>query len=156
MKNSNNLDNVGIHGQLTIKTFKNGVLVREAGPFKNKVVTSSGYGRNLILRALAGDATYPVEIDSASVGDNNTAPADGNTALGNSLVALIPITNKSVANNVLTVDVFANTTVLPNDTYEEFGLFCNARMLSRVIISPPYTKATGEDTLFVYTLTMTG
>jgi hypothetical protein len=156
MKSSNNLDQLGIVGQLTIKTFKDGQLIREIGPFKNKVVTSSGYGRNLILRALAGDTTYPVEIDSAAVGDNNTAPVDGNTALGNSLVSGIAITNKSVANNVLTVDVFANTTTLPNDTYEEFGLFCAGRMLSRVIISPAYTKATGEDTLFVYTLTMTG
>jgi hypothetical protein len=156
MKSSNNLDQLGIVGQLTIKTFKDGQLIREIGPFKNKVVTSTGYGRNLILRALAGDTTYPVEIDSASVGDNNTAPVDGNTALGNSLVSGIAITNKSVANNVLTVDVFVNSATLPNDTYEEFGLFCNARMLSRVIISPAYTKATGEDTLFVYTLTMTG
>lgn len=141
---------------MSIKTFKDGVLVREIGPFHNKVVTSSGYGRNLILRALAGDATYPVEIDTAAVGDNNTAAADGNTALGNSLVSAIPITNASVSNNVLTIDVFASDATLPNDTYEEFGLFSNLRLMSRVIISPAYTKASGEDTLFTYTLTMTG
>ncbi len=98
-------DNAHIGGYLTIKTYKDGVLVRQVGPFKNKVVSSAGYGRNLILRALAGDTTYPIEIDSAAVGDSNTAAADGNTGLGNSLVSGIAITNMTVVNNVLTVDV---------------------------------------------------
>jgi len=155
MKKESN-DSVGFFGFLTITKFCDGVQTWQSKPLKNKVVTSTGYGRNLIARALAGDLTYPIIIDSASLGDNNTAAADANTALGNSLVSSIPITNKTASNNVLTVDVFVADDNLPNDTYEEFGLFADARMMTRIIISPAYTKATGEDTLFTYTLTITG
>jgi hypothetical protein len=151
------VDDLGMVGEMLIRTFdKQGNLLRTIGPFRNKVVTSDGYGRNLILNALTPYAVYSPIIDSASLGDSNTAAADANTALGNSLVADIPITNHSVANNVLTIDVFVADANLPNDTYEEFGLFANARMMTRVVISPAYTKASGEDTLFTYTLTMTG
>lgn len=156
MKSEKCKDACGLFGYLTIKKFRAGKCIWQSAPLKNKVVTSSGYGRNLIARALAGDTTYPIEIDSAAIGDNNTAAADGNTALGNGLVSSIPITNKVASNNVLTVDVFVADANLPNDTYEEFGLFANGRMVTRIIISPAYTKASGEDTLFSYTLTLTG
>lgn len=149
-------DASAIAGQLAIKTFKNGELVRQIGPFKNKVVSSNGYGRNIILRQMAGDTTYTLEIDSAAVGDGAAAPTDGDTGLGNSLVAGLPITNATVANNVLTIDVFVPDASLPNDTYAEFALFADGRLMSRVLITPAYTKASGEDTLFTHTLTLTG
>lgn len=149
-------NNAHIGGILKIKTFKGGKLVRESGPFKNKVVTSAGYGRNLLLRWMAGETTYPIVIDSASLGDSATAAADGDTALGNSLVSGIGITNITVVDNVMTVDVFVPDGELPDDTYAEFGLFMSGRLLSRIIISPAYTKATGEDTLFSYELQFSG
>jgi hypothetical protein len=147
---------IGFYGVLDIKAFKKGEMIRSAGPFKNKVVSSNGYGRNLILRALAGDATFPVIIDSARLGDYNVAPGDADLMLGGTLVSDIPITNMTVVNNVLTVDVFVADANLPADTYEEMGFFMSGRMLSRILISPAYTKASGEDTLFTYTLTATG
>jgi hypothetical protein len=147
---------VKLVGFLTIKTYRDGELVRQSPRMRNKVVTSEGYGRNLILRWLAGDATLPIVIDSAAVGDDDTAAADADTGLGNALVSDIPITNMSVTDNVLNVDVFVSDANLPDDTYEEFGLFMNGRMLTRVIISPAYTKASGEDTLFSYELTLAG
>lgn len=149
-------DAFAIAGQLAIKTFKDGELIRQSGPFRNKVVSSNGYGRNIILRQMAGDLTYAVEIDSASLGDGAAAPADGDTALGNSLVSGLTITNVSISNNVLTIDVFVPDGDLPDDTYAEFGLFSDSRLMSRVLITPAYTKAAGEDTLFTYTLTLTG
>lgn len=151
-----NKDDAYIGGVLRIKTFKDGKLVRESGPYKNKVVTSAGYGRNLILRWMGGEATYPIVIDSAAVGDNATAAADTDTALGNSLVSGIDITNMTVNDNVLTVDVFVADGNLADDTYEEFGLFADGRLMVRIIISPAYTKSSGEDTLFSYELTLTG
>lgn len=156
MQRSKQSDAFAIAGQLAIKTFKDGKLIREIGPCKNKVVSSSGYGRNIILRQMAGDTTYALEIDSAAVGDGATAPADGDTGLDNSLVAGLTITNASVANNILTIDLFVPDADLPDDTYAEFGLFANGRLMSRVLIAPTYTKAAGEDTLFSYTLTITG
>lgn len=151
-----NKDNIHLGGVLRIKTLKNGEVIRESGPFKNKVVTSAGYGRNLILRWMAGETTYPIVIDSASLGTNSTAAADGDTNLTTPTVTGIAITNMTVVNNVLTIDVFVPDGDLTNGTYAEFGLFLTGRLLSRIIISPSYTKATGEDTLFTYELTFTG
>lgn len=145
-----------IGGLLTVTTFRNGKRVRELGPFKNKVVSSDGYGRNLILRALAGDGTYQLKLDSAAIGSNATAAADSDTGLNTSVHSGLAITNFGVANNILTVEVFVPDASITNVTYREFGLFTNGRLFARIVISPTYTKASGEDTLFTYTLTMTG
>ncbi len=147
MKSLSENDNTAVRGSLTISTLRDGKLIRRSPVHPNKVVTSSGYGRNLIARALAGDPTYPITIDSAALGDDDTAAADGNTGLGNSLVSGIPISNSSASSNVLSVDVFVADDNLPDDTYEEFGLFCDGRLFARVVISPAYTKVSGEDTL---------
>lgn len=146
-----------VGGELTICTFRKGILQRHIGPIPNKVVSSSGgYGRNIIARQLIGDTTYPIEIDSVALGDGATAPADANTGLGNSLVSGLSITEATVSNNVVTIKVFAADIDLPDDTYSEFGLFCNGRLFARILITPSYTKETGEDTLFVYELTLAG
>lgn len=149
-------DALGFYGQLTIEKLSEGKVVSSLGPIANKVVSSDGYGRNLIIRQLSGDTTYPIEIDSMALGDNNTAAADGDTGLGNSLVSGLSITQFTVANNVLTIKVFVADGSLADDTYSEVGFFCNGRLFSRIIIDPAYTKASGEDTLFTYTLTATG
>lgn len=147
-------NNAEIGGFLTITTYKNGVPVFVSEPMPNKVVMGSGYGRNLIVRKLAGDNTYGIEIDSASIGDSNTAAADGQTDLVNPLVEDIPITNKVAVDDDLTVDVFVADGNLPDDTYEEFGLFVGGRLFCRVVISPAYSKGVGENTLFTYTLAL--
>lgn len=146
-----------VAGHLTISRFRGGELVWRSERMPNKVVSSSGgYGRNLIARQLAGDTTYPLAINSAAIGDGTTAPADSDTGLGNSLASGISITNIVVSNGSLQVDVFVADGALPNGTYKEFGLFCTGRLFARILISPNYTKATGEDTLFSYTLNLTG
>jgi hypothetical protein len=145
----------GIGGVLTIKKFRDGKLIWQSEPMHNLVVSSDGYGRNLIMRGLKGDSTYGIKIDSAAVGDGTGAPADGDTALGNALVSSISISNLTlIAHDVLVVDVFASDATLPDDDYKEFGLFIGGRLFSRVAISPTYSKATGEDTIFTYTLTL--
>lgn len=149
-------DVAGIGGELIIKKFRDGKKIWESKPIKNKVVSSDGYGRNLLMRQLAGITTYPIEIDSFALGDGTTAPVDGDTTLGTPLISAIPITDMSVANNILTVDVFIADANLTNDTYAECSFSCNSRLFSRILISPSYTKTTGEDTLFSYTLTFTG
>lgn len=154
MKSPKVKEGARVGGQLTITTFKDGVAIRTVGPFCNKVVSSEGYGRNLIARQLAGNATYSLEIDTASVGDSNTAAADAQTDLISPLVEDIPITDASAVDDVLTVDVFVSDANLADDTYQEFGLFCGGRLFARVVISPSYTKASGEDTLFSYELTL--
>lgn len=149
-------DILQIAGTLSIQTFRQGDLVRKIGPIANKVVSSSGYGRNIIARQLIGDTTYPIEIDTVALGDGVVAPADGDTGLGNSLVSGLTLTEASVSNSVVTIKVFAADGDLPDDTYSEFGLFCTGRLFARILITPSYTKAAGEDTLFIYELTIAG
>lgn len=151
-----NKESASIAGVLTITKLKNGKKIWESEPMHNKVVSSDGYGRNLLMRKLAGVDTYPVEIDSFSIGDGTTAPVDADTGLENSLVSGIDLTNVSLSNNVLTIDVFISDDNLPDDTYAEVGFFCTGRIFSRILLTAPYTKSTGEDTLFSYTLTFTG
>lgn len=152
-----NKDQMGFYGFLTITKLKDGKVLWKSEPMKNKVVTGSGgYGRNLIIRQLAGDTALPLEIDNVSIGDGTTPPADGDTDLESPLVEDVPVSNSTGANNVLTVDVFMSDSTLPDDTYSEFGLFCGGQLFARILISPSYTKATGEDTIFTYTLTATG
>lgn len=141
---------------LLITKLHGGTPVWQSAPLPNKVVSSSGYGRNLLARALAGDGTYPPEITSASLGSGSTAPADGNTDLQTPVATGLTITNMVVTNDVLQVDVFVPDGSLPNGTYAEFGLFCAGRLFCRILISPSYTKASGEDTLLSYTITISG
>jgi hypothetical protein len=150
-------DDVRAAGFLTIKGFRRGKLVRAIERIPNKVVASSGgYGRNLITRQLAGETLYPLAIDSVSLGTGNTAAADGDTDLQTPTVTGITISNISISNDVLQVDVFIADGDLPDDTYKEFGIFCGGRLLARILISPTYTKSSGEDPLFSYQLTISG
>lgn len=149
-------DPFAVAGVLRITKYFDGREVWQSAALPNKVVSSSGYGRNIIARQLAGDATYPIEIDSAALGSGSTAAADSDIGLETSVVSGLSITNAVVTNNVVQVDVFVSDAALSNGTYREFGLFCNGRLFARILISPAYTKASGEDTLFSYTLTITG
>lgn len=150
-------EHIGVAGHLTISKYRDGELLWRSEPIPNKVVSGSGgYGRNLIARQLAGDTTYPIAINSAAVGSGTTAPADGDTGLATSVLSGISITNIVVSNSSIQVDVFVASGTLPNGTYKEFGLFCTGRLFARILISPNYTKSSGEDTLFSYTLNLTG
>lgn len=140
-----------------ISTFKNGELLRVAGPFKNKVVSGAGgYGRNLLMRQIAGDTTYPIVINSMSIGSGSTAPADSDTGLATLVTSGIPLTALVVTNDQLQIDVFMADGSLANGTYRELGFFATARLFSRILLSTAYTKASGEDTLFSYTVTLAG
>jgi len=157
MQKLDSYDNNLVKGYLTIRTYRDGELVRQSARLPNKVVAGAGgYGRNLLARALAGDNTYSLEIDSAALGSNSTAPADSDTGLNTAVVSSIPITDITVLNNVVSIDVFVADGNLTNGTYREFGLFCNGRLFARIIISPDYTKVSGEDSLFTYELTLAG
>lgn len=144
-----------VAGFLTITALKDGEVVRTSGRLPNKVVNGSGYGRNLIARRLAGDQSFGIEIDSAGLGDSNTAAADAQTDLISPILVDIPITNSTATGDTVTIDVFVADANLPNGTYREFAVYCAGRLFARVVISPDYTKSAGEDTLFTYELNLT-
>lgn len=154
-------DDGGFVGKLVIKTYRDGKLVRQSPVMYNKVVSGSGgYGRNLVIRQLAGDTTYGIAIGSAGIGTGTTAPVDADTGLETVVVQDVAISNVAVSNDEVVVDVFMSNAVLANGSYTEFGLFISTggsrRLFSRVIISPTYTKAAGEDSTFSYTIGLTG
>ena len=157
MKRKQIQNKIGCSGKYRITTFKAGTkdVVRQSDWIDNMIVSSSGYGLNLIARLLANDNTYPLTITQAKIGDDNTAVVVGDTDLGNTLVGGILVANQVVADNVVTFLFFMSDSELPDDTYEEFGIFCTNQMFARSVISPAYTKSTLEDTQVDYELTFT-
>lgn len=126
----------------------------ETAWMKNKIVSSSGYGRNIIMRQLTGDTTYDIEIDSAVIGTGSTAPTDNDTGLV-AQTASFSITSATVSNDSITFSIFMTDALLANGTYTEFGLKCNGRLFSRVIISPSFTKGSNQNTTIDYIITLT-
>lgn len=147
-------DETGIIGRVRITTYKAGTkeVLRQTKWMKNLVVSSANHGRNLICQRLAGTNTYSLNITHGEIGTGSTAPTDGDTGL----IAGVarsgdPLT--SVVNNVVTIQFFFSDAQLPNQTYREFGTFVDGiitlgtgQLFNRILISPVYTKAAGEDT----------
>jgi len=145
-------------GRFKIKTYKAGTkeLLRESDWINNKVVSSNGYGRNLILQALAGLTTYPIAITKAKIGTGTTAAADSDTDLETAVATINSVASFAIsgaAYNILTLSFFISDTDLTDGTYNEFGLFAVNQMFSRAIISGGYVKGTGEDTTIDYEIT---
>ena len=148
-------DNIGLKGRFKIKVYRAGTkeLLRESAWINNLIVSSDGFGRNLLLRRMNGNTTYTVKIDSASIGTGTTAPVDSDVALETSVLASISVAQSNLVNDVLSFDFFITDGELANDTYTEFGLFMNGRLFSRSLITPVHTKSTNEDTTISYEIT---
>lgn len=139
-----------ITGKYKIKTYKQGELVRESSWIKNLIVANSDRGVSLIIERLSGATTYDLEITSASIGTGTNAPADSDTGLQTSVLANILVASLSKTTKRLTLNFFISDAELTNGTYTEFGLFCGTRLFARSLITPSYTKSSGEDTTIEY------
>jgi hypothetical protein len=146
-------DEMKIAGVLTIERFKNGKKIGEE-KYHNLVMNgSTGYGKNVILRKLSNDNTYSPYISTMSLGDSTTAATEADTTLGHSLVAGLAITTWQISGASLVMTIFASDANLANGTYKEAGFFTSdSRIFSHIVFTSNYVKATGEDTLFTYTL----
>jgi hypothetical protein len=133
---------------------RTGRLKRTIGPIRNLIVKGTGTGYDLISRALGGDPTYQLEIDSAAIGTGSTAPANGNTGLGTPVLSGIEVAlaEYPMAGQVK-LSFFITDGALANGTYNEFGIFSNGQLFARSIISPAFTKGTSENTTVEYTIT---
>lgn len=143
----------GITGTLTITKLKNGKVV-SVQEETNKVVSSNGYGRNLLVRQLTGDTTYNIQIDEAKIGDDGTAPVDGDTDLGNAVLSNIVVETSSFSNDECSFSFFILDGDLPDGTYREFGLFIDGQMFSRALFNTPYAKSASEDTRIDYRISI--
>lgn len=146
----------GLEGSLVFKVHDSitGEFLYETEPIKNLIVSSDGYGRNLIIRQLAGDTTYPIEIDSASIGTGSTDPTDSTTDLSNPVLEDIQVSSSIVSNDIVVFSFFIANAELPNTTYNEFCLKCNGRMFSMLILSPAFTKTANQNTTAEYTISL--
>ncbi len=144
---------------------KRRILAGEVEPLRisewnsNLIVSSNGYGLNVVCRQLAGDTSIPIEIAEMQIGTGDTAPASGNTGLVTAVATDIARASQSIANNEATLTFFASDLELPDGTYKELGIFCGTeasrRLFARSLISPNYTKGAAEDTTVEYVITFT-
>lgn len=131
-----------------------GELIRTIGPIRNKIVLSTGRGYDLITRALVGDTTYNLEIDSGSIGTSNTAPTSADTGLITSVLSGIQVTDYEFPTpGQVLISFFISDGALANGTYREFGLFSNGRLFARSLLAPELTKGSNQNITIEYTLT---
>lgn len=129
---------LGIAGSYVIKKHCSltGKLLWQSDPIENLVVSSSGYGRNLLVRQMSGDTTYPIVINSCKIGTGTNTPADSDTDLQTSVLSVSSPITYEVNNNQLILTFFIPTANLADGTYREFGLFMTSRLFARSLISP--------------------
>lgn len=98
-------------------------VVEYALPFENITPT---VGFEVITKMLTGNASALEELEVMvhAFGDDNTAPADGDTALGNETVRKL-LSSKSYSGASAFYTVFYDLSE-GNGTHEEMGLFANA------------------------------
>ena len=157
------LDEFGFSNYMRIVASKNGVETHATPWIKNKVVLSANNGRNLILQALSGDYTDPMDITHGEIGTGTTAPTDNDTAT-ETPVARAQIAYAGVSGNVLTIKFFISDANLTDDTYTEFTSWINGTatigtggLFNRLVFSgTPYVKASDEDSTIEIRCTLTG
>lgn len=133
---------------------RTGEPLRTIGPVDNLIVNSLGRGYDTIVRQLGGDVTYPIEIDSASIGSGSTAPTASDTDLETSVLTGVQVASTEYpANGQVIISFFMTDSELANGTYREFGIFATGRLFARSLISPVLTKASNQNITVEYTLT---
>lgn len=161
---------IGLNADNKLKAFQMGLYkdrVIESSPvISNLVMSSDGLGINQIIRHLAGVVDTvpvnqsPLRILYAGVGTGDTAPNIADTELETPVLQnIVRATAVIDSPNVLVTEWFIASDNLPNDTYNEFGLYTGAfedeRLFVRTIISPALVKGTDTDVVFEHTLTIT-
>lgn len=130
---------------------------RETGWIENLVMTGENNGVGLITQNLAPGALYSPVIDRAKIGTGSTAAAPSDTDLQTPVVSdILPTSGLTVVTaTTVSFEFFLPDIDLPNGTYREFGLFCGTRLFARSLITPSFTKASGEDVIITYEITVT-
>jgi len=145
-----------IKGRIRVITTKAGTnqILRISEWTKNLIVLGENTGRNLILKRLAGDNTYSLNITHADIGTGTNPPSNSDTQLQTPTVRAA-ISGYTISSNLLTLRFFFSDALLPNGTYTEFGTFIDGsgtlssgRLFNRALFGSPYTKSSGEDSTF--------
>lgn len=121
----------------------------------NLIVLGSGTGADIVTRQLGNDTTYPIPIDSASIGTGTTSPSSSDTDLATPVLTGIDVAlyDISIPGTVI-LSFFISDADLANGTYKEFGIFCGARLFARSLITPNVTKGTNQNLSVDYTISL--
>lgn len=142
-------------GRYKITTLEKGKVVGETDWIHNLIMVGVSNGIGIVARQLIGDTTFPIAINSAAIGTSAIPPTIADTALVAPVLSGIVVRSKSASATKVTLSFFINNAELANGTYREFGLFCGARLFARSLISPVYTKSTGQDAIITYEIDIT-
>jgi hypothetical protein len=146
---------IAAKGRYRFRTYRAGTgeLLHTSPWIKNLVSTASSHGLNIIARRMIDDLTYDLVITQAKIGTGTTAAAASDTDLETTTTDGILVANSSVSGATATFEFFIPDVLLPNDTYSEFGIFCEDQLFARSLIDPTYTKEDNEDTSIEYEVT---
>lgn len=123
----------------------------------NLIVIGPSYGKDLIVQwltsAYAQSITYPYGPQFGEIGTGQATPTTGDTQLESpvSRAALSYVMDDAMTTARL--QFFFPDSVLPNQTYYEFGTFVggsttlqSGQMFNHALFSTPYSKSSGTDT----------
>lgn len=137
---------------ITVKDDATGKVV-ERVEGKNLIVSGAGgYGRNIVIRNIAGDDTFPMEVTTVSLGTGTNVPADSDTDLQTPTSTGHNIVSTVVSNDQVELRFFIADVNIPNDIYREIGLFCTGRLFARSLITPNFSKSAGQSVTIQYTI----
>ena len=145
----------GAQGMFKIAAFKGGVLQRETPWQKNKVMNNTDHGVQLLIQQMAGITTNPIDIDTLSIGTGSSARTTSMTDLETPVTTAIPYAERTASGNEWAGNFFILDAELPDDTYNEIGIFMHGLMYATALISGGFSKVAGEDLLISYKATIT-
>lgn len=139
-----------LYGEYTIKVVGPDGRIKQQKTFRNKIVDAAI--AKIIERLFNASPTSTLLVGYIAVGDDNTAPAAGDTTLVNEL-GRAAVTSRTHSGNVGSCATIFNAGDLAADTYEEFAVFIEGSatpdsgiLLSRALAT---VTITALDSLFV-------
>jgi hypothetical protein len=136
-----------------INTIKITRFLRTAVKCPNLVMDSPGYGLDLIIQRMVGTNTYSLNVLWIEIGTGNTTATLADTALTSPSVRVPVSFTQDYGTTDAIVQAYITDSDLPNDTYKEVGSFVDGtssigsgQIFNHALLSPAYTKASGQDT----------
>jgi hypothetical protein len=117
---------------------------------KNLIMQGASNGTGLVARALISDPTFPLGITSGEIGTGSTAPTIGDTNLETPVLTGILIRSKVATATRVTLKLYITDAELANGTYREFALRSGTQLFARSLITPVFTKASGQNAMIEY------
>jgi hypothetical protein len=142
-----------VKGSVILRAYRAGTkeLLKEIAT-PNLIVSSPNRGLDLIVQRLIGTNTYSLNITHGEIGIGQAAPATTDTQLGSAVVRVSTTYSADNANQKAALQFFFPDSILPNQTYYEFGTFVDGQpslgtgqLFNHALFSQPYAKVSGVD-----------